>query len=52
MWEWRRARGPRCGVVVEVLSFRRLAVREEAEGRMEVGAAGASDFLVDQRPTA
>ena len=31
--------------------FLRLELREVAEGRRDVGAAGASDFLVDQRPS-
>ena len=31
--------------------FLRLKFREVAEGRRDVGARGASDFLVDQRPT-
>jgi len=34
-----------------VVSFRRLEVREEADGKRDVGAAGASDFLLDQTPT-
>lgn len=35
---------------VEGPVFRRFEFREVAEGRRDVGAAGASDFLVDQRP--
>ena len=35
---------------VEGPNFLRLEFRELAEGRRDVGAAGASDFLVDQRP--
>ena len=31
--------------------FLRLELREIADGRRDVGAAGASDFLVDQRPS-
>lgn len=50
-WDLRRARGPRCGVVVEVVSLRRLELREKADDRREVGAGGASDFLLDQTPT-
>lgn len=37
--------------MVEVVSFRRLAVREEPDGRRDAVAAGASDFLLDQKPT-
>ena len=34
------------------MSLRRLEVREEeADGRRDGGAAGASDFLLDQIPT-
>ena len=36
--------------MVEVVSFRRLEVREVVDGMREVGAAGASDFLLDQMP--
>ena len=47
----RRERGPRWGVDVEGPTFRRLEFRDVAEGRRDDGAAGASVFLVDQRPT-
>ena len=50
MWDLRRDRGPRWGVDVEGPTFLRLELREVAEGRRDVGAAGASDFLVDQKP--
>lgn len=50
VWDLRRESGPRCGVDVEGPVFRRFEYREVAEGRRDVGAAGASDFLVDQRP--
>ena len=50
VWDLRRERGPRCGVDVEGPIFLRLELREVAEGRRDVGAAGASDFLVDQNP--
>ena len=50
VWDLRKEMGPRWGVDVEGPSFLRLEIREFAEGRREVGAAGASDFLVDQRP--
>lgn len=43
-----RDSGPRWGVDVEVESFRRLDVR--ADGRRVVGAAGADDSTVVQRP--
>ena len=49
-WDLSRERGPRWGVDVEGPVFRRLELREVAEGRREVGAAGVSDFLVDQKP--
>ena len=51
-WAFRRARGPRLGVLVEVgASFRRLW--EEVGwmvGRRDEGATGESDFLVDHIP--
>ena len=50
LWDFRRERGPRWGVDIEGPNFLRLEVREVTEGRRDVGAAGASDFLVDQRP--
>ena len=50
VWDLRTERGPRWGVDVEGPNFLRLEPRELVEGRRDVGAAGASDFLVDQRP--
>ena len=50
VWDLSREREPRWGVDVEGPVFRRLEFREVAEGRRDDGAAGASDFLVDQRP--
>ncbi len=50
VWDLRRERGPRWGADVEGPVFLRLELREVAEGRRDVGAAGASDFLVDQIP--
>lgn len=51
-WPFKSARGPRCGVEVEVgaLSLRRLAPRLRELGKSVVRAGGASDFFVDQRP--
>ena len=50
VWDLRRESGPRWGVEVGGPIFLRLELREVAEGRRDVGAAGASDFLDDQRP--
>ena len=50
VWDLRRERGPRWGVDIEGPTFLRLELREIADGSREAGAAGASDFLVDQRP--
>lgn len=44
-----RESGPRCGVEVEVASFRRLAVGPEVSS--SEGASGAADFDVVQSPT-
>lgn len=43
--------GPRCGVEVVGPTFRRLVLRDAAEGIREEGASGASAFLKDQNPT-
>ena len=51
VWDLRTERGPRWGVDVEGPVFLRLELRKLAEGVRDVGAAGASDFLDDQRPT-
>jgi hypothetical protein len=48
LWPCMRDRGPRCGVEVDVVSLRRLAVGPDEIN--DVGAAGASDLRVLQRP--
>jgi len=46
-----KARGPRWAVDVEVETFRLFALRVLFGWMRAAGAAGASDFLVDQSPT-
>ena len=50
VWDFKSESGPRWGVDVDGPVLRRFEFREVAEGRRDAGAAGASDFLVDQRP--
>ena len=47
-----KASGPRCGVELDVDNFRRLEIRALLWGSRVNVAAGASDFLLDQIPTA
>ncbi len=49
--DFNRDSGPRCGVEVAGPTFRRLVLRDAAEGIREGGASGASAFFVDQNPT-
>lgn len=49
--DFRSERAPRWGVDVEGPTFWRLKPLEAADGTRDSGADGASDFLVDQKPT-
>lgn len=49
--DWSRTTGPRCGVDVEVETFRRFALRLLFCGSRAADAGEASDLFSDHNPT-